>query len=345
MGERKVLNRYIPPDFDPSIIPKFKREKGRMIEVRMMLPFSLRCNTCGEYMYRGKKFNSKTERIQDDDYLGIRKLRFYIKCSHCSAEITFKTDPKNADYECESGASRNFEVWRDNEAAIEEATKEREDAEEQDAMKALEHRTTENKNEMDIIDALEEIQDLNYRNQRLDPATVLLNLDKKRGPEDSSAQKGQLTKEDEELVKSIKFGKNQQTSSTSSAAASINQPQSGSSGMSIFANNLQKSIQKSVGESKQQQQSMIPAIITRKRKIDPSTTTTSNDKESAEIESNSQKLQKKEEPVPQSTSVDPAKTTTETTKQQPENNNNASSTGGGGLFSLLGDYDSNEEEE
>jgi Zn finger protein HypA/HybF involved in hydrogenase expression len=342
MGERKVLNRYIPPDFDPSIIPKFKREKGRMIEVRMMLPFSLRCNTCGEYMYRGKKFNSKTERIQDDDYLGIRKLRFYIKCSHCSAEITFKTDPKNADYECESGASRNFEVWRDNEAAIEEATKEREDAEEQDAMKALEHRTTENKNEMDIIDALEEIQDLNYRNQRLDPATVLLNLDKKRGPEDSSAQKGQLTKEDEELVKSIKFGKNQQSSSTSSATASINQLQSSSSGMSIFANNLQKSIQKSVGESKPQQP-MIPAIITRKRKIDqpvPSTTT-SKDKESAEIESNSQKLQKKE-PASQSTAVDAPKTT-ETAKQSENSNNNASS-GGGGLFSLLGDYDSNEEE-
>jgi Zn finger protein HypA/HybF involved in hydrogenase expression len=341
MGERKVLNRYIPPDFDPSIIPKFKREKGRMIEVRMMLPFSLRCNTCGEYMYRGKKFNSKTERIQDDDYLGIRKLRFYIKCSHCSAEITFKTDPKNADYECESGASRNFEVWRDNEAAIEEATKEREDAEEQDAMKALEHRTTENKNEMDIIDALEEIQDLNYRNQRLDPATVLLNLDKKRGPEDSSAQKGQLTKEDEELVKSIKFGKNQQSSSTSSATASINQLQSSSNGMSIFANNLQKSIQKSVGESKPQP--MIPAIITRKRKIDPPvpSTMTSKDKESAEIESNSQKLQKKE-PASQSTAVDAPKTT-ETAKQSENSNNNASS-GGGGLFSLLGDYDSNEEE-
>jgi Saf4/Yju2 protein len=30
----------------------------------------------------------------------------------CSAEITFKTDPKNTDYSAEHGASRNFERWR-----------------------------------------------------------------------------------------------------------------------------------------------------------------------------------------------------------------------------------------
>ena len=196
MGERKVLNRYIPPDFDPSIIPKYLSHRGnKMMEIRMMLPFSLRCNTCQEYMYKvgrfnyflvnyihvmncviccmyiwiiltcyienciifernmiynhknfkigclfvyvvssgaytwyifmyawfryvyymllalflqwfviyeqGKKFNSKKEDIEGDTYMGIKKFRFYIKCSVCSAEITFKTDPKNADYECE----------------------------------------------------------------------------------------------------------------------------------------------------------------------------------------------------------------------------------------------------
>lgn len=37
-------------------------------------------------------------------------FRFYIKCTLCSTEITFRTDPKNADYLAEHGASRNFEV-------------------------------------------------------------------------------------------------------------------------------------------------------------------------------------------------------------------------------------------
>ena len=38
----------------------------------------------------------------------------------CSAEITFKTDPKNTDYAVEHGASRNFEPWREEKAVEEE---------------------------------------------------------------------------------------------------------------------------------------------------------------------------------------------------------------------------------
>jgi hypothetical protein len=55
MGERKVLNFYISPDFDHSILPRVKRNWDKLCETRMMLPFSMRCNTCGEYMYAGKK--------------------------------------------------------------------------------------------------------------------------------------------------------------------------------------------------------------------------------------------------------------------------------------------------
>ena len=158
MGERKVLNFYVPPDFDASIIPRQKRDKTKLIEVRTMLPFSMRCNTCGEYMYRGKKFTAKKEMIQGEEYMRIRKFRFHIHCSVCSAVIVFKTDPKNSDYEMESGGSRNFEVWRDDTAAVEQMEKEREEEDNVDAMKALENRTMDNKVEMDVLDALDEIQ-------------------------------------------------------------------------------------------------------------------------------------------------------------------------------------------
>lgn len=51
---------------------------------------SFRCKTCGEYIYKGKKFNARKETVQNELYLGLPIFRFYIKCTRCLAEITFK---------------------------------------------------------------------------------------------------------------------------------------------------------------------------------------------------------------------------------------------------------------
>ena len=208
MGERKVLNRYIPPDWDPSIIAKgfMKRSKDKTIEVRMMLPFSLRCNTCGEYMYKGKKFNSKSEIVKGDDYMGIRKFRFYIKCCVCSAEITFKTDPKNADYECESGASRNFEMWKEKRDTIEKDRADREEEDKLDAMKALENKTIDNKVEMDVLDALDEIKALNRKQQETSVDSILSKIQQQKQSEQVDLNANGVTDEEERMVKSMKFG-------------------------------------------------------------------------------------------------------------------------------------------
>lgn len=271
MGERKVLVQYIPPDFDPSIIPKFKRNREKLIEVRMMLPFSLRCNTCGEYMYRGKKFNSKTERIQDDDYLGIKKIRFYIKCSVCSAEITFKTDPKNADYECESGASRNFELWRDTQGEMDEESKARQD-EELDAMKALENKTMDNKVEMDILDALDEIKAINQRHHRVDTDKVLNAINQKAASSSSSqpaiaapADEEKLSAEDEAILKAIQLRKNGGSSSSAILKSDSSLlPQSSSSGRSSLASALHHQIAAKANINELMPK---PVILTKKRKV------------------------------------------------------------------------------
>lgn len=66
-----------------------------VIEISSMNVLSLallicRCKTCGEYIYKGKKFNARKETVQNELYMGLPIFRFYIKCTRCLAEITFK---------------------------------------------------------------------------------------------------------------------------------------------------------------------------------------------------------------------------------------------------------------
>jgi hypothetical protein len=83
----------------------------------------------------GTKFNMRKEDVDGEKYLGIQVLRFYMRCTACSAEITMKTDWKNADYTMERGASRNYEPWREKDRAVAEAVREREEEERGNAMK------------------------------------------------------------------------------------------------------------------------------------------------------------------------------------------------------------------
>lgn len=173
MSERKVLTKYYPPDFDPSKIERHRsrgQQSGPKVQtVRLMAPFSMKCTSCGEYIYKGRKFNARKE-TTDEKYYAITIFRFYIRCTRCSAEITFKTDPKNMDYECERGAKRNFEPWREAKLA-EETEEERLDRlereeEERDAMKELEKKTMDARTEMQIADALDEVRTRNAQRER-----------------------------------------------------------------------------------------------------------------------------------------------------------------------------------
>jgi Saf4/Yju2 protein len=218
MGERKVLNKYIPPDFDPALIPRGKKlsAKDGTVPVRMMLPFTAQCATCNTFLYRGTKFNSKKEAMggPDGTYLGITRWRFYIKCTCCARPLTFLTDPKNADYEMESGGTRNYEVYKDKAETEEAAINDQAEEEKLDPMKALENRVLDSQREMQEMASLEAIRAMNTRHVHL-----LLSNDRKDllagdpndggGPNDDidGADKDQLlTEEDEALIKSIQFG-------------------------------------------------------------------------------------------------------------------------------------------
>ncbi|KAM3336214.1 hypothetical protein ACQJBY_030288 [Aegilops geniculata] len=187
MGERKVLNKHYPDDFDPAKIPRRRQPKNQQIKVRVMLPMSIRCGTCGTYISKGTKFNSR------------KGHRFYIKCTRCSAEIAFKTDPKNSDYTVESGASRNFEPWREAEAVVDKEKRKRAAEEIGDQMRALENRAMDSKRDMDGLAALEETLSMRSIHARVSADRMLEILNHSA----STAHHQNLKEGDEELVRSI----------------------------------------------------------------------------------------------------------------------------------------------
>ncbi|KAL1116175.1 hypothetical protein AAG570_005670 [Ranatra chinensis] len=200
MSERKVLNKYYPPDFDPSKIPRMKCAKNRQFTVRLMAPFNMRCKTCGEYIYKGKKFNARKEDVEGEDYLGIRIFRFYIKCTRCLQEISFKTDPRNTDYEIEAGATRNFMALKLAEEQAEREEEERKEEEASNPMKLLENRTQQSKMELELLESLEELKDLNKRQQSVDFDSMLTQFGTKEAAE---RLKKLQEEEDERYIKSV----------------------------------------------------------------------------------------------------------------------------------------------
>ncbi|KAF8041077.1 hypothetical protein BT93_B3102 [Corymbia citriodora subsp. variegata] len=176
MAERKVLNKYYPPDFDPLELRRSGRPKNRQIKVRTMLSMSIRCDTCGNYIYKGTKFNSRKEVVVGEMYLGMQIFRFYFKCTKCSAELT------------ELGETRNFEPWRERDEAVENEKRKRGAEETGDAMRRLGNKALDTKREMDVLAALGEMKSMKSRRAAVDVDAML-----------------ELEEEDEALLKSIVF--------------------------------------------------------------------------------------------------------------------------------------------
>ena len=119
----------------------------------------------------------------------------------CSAEITFKTDPKNTDYAAEHGASRNFEPWREEKEVEEEDRLARLEEEENNPMKALENRTVDSKREMEILDALQDIRARNARNERMGQSVDLLaKIEMEEIEDEEDQERKRLEEEDEKIA-------------------------------------------------------------------------------------------------------------------------------------------------
>ncbi len=163
MSERKVINKWIDPEFDPSKVDIEKKPERNSCRIRMMLPMTVKCLNCNNYMGVGKKYNMIIEKVLDEDYLGVKIYRFYYKCDSCFKEVTFKTDPKNSDYICEWGIKKVPQIWKDLELAEEEFKSLKKKEMKEDAMKSLEYKKQDTKIEMDILEAIDQVRCLNKK--------------------------------------------------------------------------------------------------------------------------------------------------------------------------------------
>ena len=179
MSERKVLNKYVSPHFNHEKLVKLRKPKERQDNVRMMLPFSFKCDTCGNYFRIATKINMRKEIVDNEDYLGIAIHRFYMKCLTCYTEISMKTDPKNHDYTLEHGGTRMYESWKDARAAEEFLKKIKENEEEGNAIKTLEHKTYDSKKEMEASEAIDELRNISRKNAKFELDDVVDSLNKR----------------------------------------------------------------------------------------------------------------------------------------------------------------------
>ncbi|XP_038640486.1 coiled-coil domain-containing protein 130 homolog [Scyliorhinus canicula] len=151
MGERKGVNKYYPPDFDPvkhGSLNKYRnshplRERARKLSqgiliIRFEMPYNIWCDGCGKHIGMGVRYNAEKKKV--GNYYTTPIYRFRMKCHLCVNYIEMQTDPANCDYVIVSGARRKEERWdmKDNDQILTTEHEEKKKLE-TDPMYKLEH--------------------------------------------------------------------------------------------------------------------------------------------------------------------------------------------------------------
>ncbi|KAK1153714.1 coiled-coil domain-containing protein 130 [Acipenser oxyrinchus oxyrinchus] len=130
MGERKGVNKYYPPDFDPAKHGSLNgyrkshplRERARKLSqgiliIRFEMPYNIWCDGCKNHIGMGEQLSCEHSTAH---YYTTPIYRFRMKCHLCVNYIEMQTDPASCDYVIVSGAQRKEERWdmKDNEQIL-----------------------------------------------------------------------------------------------------------------------------------------------------------------------------------------------------------------------------------
>ncbi|KAM4887145.1 putative splicing factor YJU2B isoform 1-T1 [Thomomys bottae] len=151
MGERKGVNKYYPPDFNPEKHGSLNRyhnshplrERARKLSqgiliIRFEMPYNIWCDGCKNHIGMGVRYNAEKKKV--GNYYTTPIYRFRMKCHLCVNYIEMQTDPANCDYVIVSGAQRKEERWdMEDNAQVLTTEHEKKEKLETDAMFRLEH--------------------------------------------------------------------------------------------------------------------------------------------------------------------------------------------------------------
>ncbi|XP_072018317.1 probable splicing factor YJU2B [Amphiura filiformis] len=172
MSDRKAVNRYYPPDFDPSkhkSINKYRnshplRERAKKLSqgilvIRFEMPYNIWCEGCGNHVGMGVRYNAEKKKV--GNYYTTPIYQFKMKCHLCDNYYVIETDPQNCDYKIIKGARRKNQKWdmADNEQVL---TEDREVIKKRsrDPMYKLEHGVEDGKKLKSVIPTLSQIEDM-----------------------------------------------------------------------------------------------------------------------------------------------------------------------------------------
>ncbi|PIK45203.1 putative coiled-coil domain-containing protein [Apostichopus japonicus] len=134
MAERKQVNKYYPPDFDPrkhKNLDKYHnthalRERAKKIDqgilvIRFEMPYDIWCEGCKIHIAMGVRYNAEKRKM--GYYYSTPIYRFRMKCHLCENYFEIETDPMNCNYKIMFGAQRKNEKWdmAENEQVLTEA--------------------------------------------------------------------------------------------------------------------------------------------------------------------------------------------------------------------------------
>ncbi|XP_005381116.1 PREDICTED: coiled-coil domain-containing protein 130 [Chinchilla lanigera] len=171
MGERKGVNKYYPPDFNPAKHGSLNRyhnshplrERARKLSqgilvIRFEMPYNIWCDGCKNHIGMGVRYNAEKKKV--GNYYTTPIYRFRMKCHLCVNYIEMQTDPANCDYVIVSGAQRKEERWdmEDNEQVL-PTEHEKKQKLETDAMFRLEHGEADRSSLRKAIPTLSHIQE------------------------------------------------------------------------------------------------------------------------------------------------------------------------------------------